>query len=133
MNFAEFPVSHSKVLALRRRIEALGIDLAAVEERFVKGGGRGGQKINKTSNCVQLRYAPLEIDIRCQEDRRRGINRFLALRRLVDEIEFRTSPAASEKGRRILKIQARKARARRRTARAVPPTQTAVDGAGVAR
>ena len=37
------------------RIEALEIDLAQdVEEKFIRGSGAGGQKINKTSNNVQL-------------------------------------------------------------------------------
>jgi protein subunit release factor B len=120
VNISGLAVTPAKVQELLRRIAALAIDLDAIEERFIRGGGRGGQKINKTSNCVQLRYAPLDIDIRCQEDRRRGVNRFLALRRLVDEIEFRVSPETSEKGRRILEIRARKARARRRSAKEEP-------------
>jgi len=37
------------------RIEALEIDLSKdVEEKFIRGSGAGGQKINKTSNNVQL-------------------------------------------------------------------------------
>lgn len=114
MNFAGFGVSPEKVEELRRRLDRLRIDLGVVEETFVRGGGRGGQKINKTSNCVQLRYAPLDVVIRCQEDRRRSVNRFLALRRLVDEVEFRLDPDCSERGRRIARIRERKRlRARR--------------------
>lgn len=29
-----------------------------LEERFVKGGGPGGQSVNKTSNCVVLHHKP---------------------------------------------------------------------------
>ena len=44
-----------QVSALFDRIEALEIDLFNdVEERFIRGSGAGGQKINKTSNNVQL-------------------------------------------------------------------------------
>ena len=114
MNFGDFGVTPGKIEELRGRIARLRIDLAQVEESFVRGGGRGGQKINKTNNCVMLRYAPLELVIRCQEDRRRSVNRFLALRRLVDEIEFRVSPETSPKLKRIAKIRANKARIRRR-------------------
>jgi hypothetical protein len=44
-----------QVDSLFDRIEALEIDLARdVEEKFIRGSGAGGQKINKTSNNVQL-------------------------------------------------------------------------------
>lgn len=76
-----------KIRELRARIDRLGIDVAKIEERFVKGGGKGGQKINKTANCVVLTYPPLGIQVRCRRDRRRSINRFLALRALLDRIE----------------------------------------------
>ena len=40
-------------LSLRmKRLHVLERDLV---ERFIRGSGPGGQKINKTSSCVQLR------------------------------------------------------------------------------
>ena len=27
-----------------------------IEEKFIKGWGKGGQKVNKTSNCVELHH-----------------------------------------------------------------------------
>lgn len=112
MNLNEFPdISPSKVAELRERIAALGLDLAAIEEQFVRGGGPGGTKVNKTSNCVVLRYAALAIVVRCQRDRRRSVNRFLALRELVDQAEIQVSPGTS---RRLQEID----RKRRATARA---------------
>jgi protein subunit release factor B len=96
----------AKLQELRDRIARLGIDLARVEERFVKGGGKGGSKINKTSSCVTLSYQGIRV--RCQRDRRRSINRFLALRDLVDRIEVRDSPATSERLREIERIRERK-------------------------
>lgn len=123
MNLHErFDVRPEKVEDLKTRIARLGIDLRLVEERFVRGGGRGGQKINKTSNCVQLSYAPLEIAVRMQRDRRRSINRFLALRELVDRIEARLSPATSERLREIERIRRRKHR--RRKAKEIDLQQT---------
>ncbi|CAG8831835.1 13759_t:CDS:1, partial [Racocetra persica] len=32
-------------------------------ESFVKGSGNGGQKINKTSNCVDLRHVPTGVRV----------------------------------------------------------------------
>jgi peptide chain release factor len=115
MNLGErFPVSAAKTEALLARIRALGIDAALIDERFIRGGGPGGQKINKTASCVQLAYAPLGLTVRCQRDRSRSLNRFLALRELVDKIELRVSPATSERLREIERKRRSKARAGRR-------------------
>ena len=115
MNLTEaFDVSPAKVATLLARLAALRIDAAAIEEQFVKGGGPGGSKINKTSNCVVLHYPPLGIVVRCQRDRRRNVNRFLALRELVDQVEDRVSPATSPRLREIERKRKAKARAGRR-------------------
>jgi peptide chain release factor len=109
-----FDVSDAKVEELRARIARLAIDVRAIEEQFVRGGGPGGQKTNKTSNGVVLRYAPLGLVVRCRRDRRRSVNRFLALRELVDQVEMRVSPSTSERLRERDRVRARKDRARRR-------------------
>lgn len=113
MNFTELPdITPAKLEALKARIARLGIDLRLVDEQFTRGGGKGGQKINKTSNAVLLRYPPLGLVVRCQRERRRSLNRFLALRELVDEIELRISPETSGKLKEIGRIRKRKARRR---------------------
>jgi len=109
-----FDISPGKIAALLARITALGIDPAAIEEQFVRGGGPGGQKINKTSNCVVLSYAPLGLVVRCQRERRRSLNRFLALRELVDRIEMTLSPGTSRRLAEIDRKRRSKARAGRR-------------------
>jgi len=115
MNLNEaFDISPAKLAALLARIKALGIDPAAIEEQFVKGGGPGGSKINKTANCVVLRYEPLNLVVRCQRDRRRSLNRFLALRELVEQAEMRVSPATSPRLREIERRRRNKARSGRR-------------------
>lgn len=80
-------VSRKKIDELKTKIEKLGISLDDIEEKFIKGGGKGGQKINKTNNAVILKYIPLNITVKCQRERSLGINRFVALRELVDRIE----------------------------------------------
>ncbi len=115
MNLNErFNVSPGKVEALLSRIRRLAIDPAAIEEIFAKGGGPGGSKIQTTANAVHLRYAPLGIAVRCQETRNRSVNRFLALRELVDRIEIEVSPGTSERLRAIDRRRRAKARAGRR-------------------
>ncbi len=114
MNFPELSdITPAKVAALKERIARLAVDLRQVEEQFVKGGGKGGQKINKTANSVLLKYPPLGLIVRCQRERKRSLNRFLALRELVDEIELRVSPETSEKLREIARLRRRKAGRRR--------------------
>ena len=111
MNLNErFDVSPAKVEALRERIARLGINPSLIEESFVKGGGKGGQKINKTANAVRLAYPPLELSVRVQRDRRRTVNRFLALRELVDQAEIKVSPGTSERLREMERERRRKSR-----------------------
>ena len=111
MNFTEFSdITSAKVEGLKARIARLGIDLRLVEEQFTRGSGKGGQKINKTSNAVLLKYPPLNLIIRCQRERKRSLNRFLALRELVDRIEFKISPQTSERLKEMDKIRRRKDR-----------------------
>ena len=106
----DFGVSPGKLAELKDRIARLKIDLELVTESFSRGGGKGGQKVNKTSNRVQLSYPPLDIHIACRRERKRSLNRFLALRELVDQIEMRISPETSE---RLIEME----RARRRKSR----------------
>ena len=42
---------------LRQRVPVL-LDERDLDEQFIKGSGNGGQKINKTSNCVMLQHRP---------------------------------------------------------------------------
>lgn len=114
MNLNErFDVQEAKILALKERIARLGVDVAGIEESFTRGGGKGGQKVDKTSNCVLLRYPPMQIVVRCARERRRTVNRFLALRELVDRIEERVSPETSPRLRE--REKARKRKSRRKT------------------
>ncbi len=123
MHFTEFSeITPAKVEALKARIARLGIDLRIIEEQFVRGGGKGGQKINKTSNAVLLKYPPLSLIVRCQRERKRSLNRFIALRELVDEIEVRISPETSERLKEIARLRKRKAN-KRQKARNDTPTE----------
>lgn len=110
----KFNVSQSKVRALLAKIKKLGIKLSDIEENISKGGGKGGQKINKTSNKVRLHHVPTGVTAVSQKERQRNINRFLALRELVDRIEERLFPKESLKVRKIERIKRKKDRGKRR-------------------
>lgn len=78
-------VSKEKLDALAARMKTLGIDPDDLEEKFVLSSGPGGQKVNKTSSTVFLKYKHFEI--KCSQDRSREINRYLARRELCERIE----------------------------------------------
>jgi protein subunit release factor B len=117
MNFpSDAPITPAKLNALRARIARLNIAMGAVAEQAVKGSGPGGQKVNKTSSGVLLRYElnGETIVVKWTRERSRALNRFLALRELVDEIEERISPETSERLKDRDRIRKQKDRARRR-------------------
>lgn len=76
------------------RLAALGTSVAEVEERFVRGAGPGGQKINKTSSTVWLRHRPTGVEVRCQRERSQAANRELAWAELCAKLEARARMAA---------------------------------------
>ncbi len=80
---------------IEQRFAALGFDPAEVEERFVRGSGPGGQKINKTSSTVWLRHRPTGIEVRCQRERSQSANRELAWQELSERLAERVRSAAS--------------------------------------
>lgn len=53
-----------------------------MEEKFIRGGGPGGQSINKTESCVVLVHKPTGIWVKCQESRSQYRNRQIARQRL---------------------------------------------------
>jgi protein subunit release factor B len=99
----ENPLNSEKLTALEARMTALGIAEADLLEKFVRGSGAGGQKINKTSNCVFLKHLPTGVCIKCQLDRSREMNRFLARRELCDQLESIAKGTANAKTQAIEK------------------------------
>ena len=110
-----FSVSPAKQEALLREMEKYGVREKDLDEKFIRGGGAGGQKINKTSSCVQLVHLPTRMEVRCQVSRSQALNRFHARRLLVQKLAYQIEGKKSaEEGRRE-KIRRQK---RRRSKRA---------------
>jgi protein subunit release factor B len=99
---------------LRERMEKLGILEQDLEEHFIRGSGKGGQKINKTSSCVQLIHKPSGIEIRCQQTRAQADNRYWARRDLCERIEEKVLGEKSAKQQAFEKIRRQKRRRSRR-------------------
>jgi protein subunit release factor B len=96
------------------RMKRLGISEEDLEERFIRGSGAGGQKINKTSSCVQILHRPSGITVRCQKERSQSLNRALARRILCERIENKLLGKESEAKREALKIRKQKQRRSRK-------------------
>jgi protein subunit release factor B len=107
-------VSIQKQEELKKRMQMLGIKEVDLIEKFILGSGSGGQKINKTSSCVYLKHVPTGIEVKCQKDRSREMNRFLARRDLCDIIEGRILQVKTKKEQEIEKIRRQKRRRSRR-------------------
>ncbi|KAG5445075.1 putative peptide chain release factor C12orf65, mitochondrial [Clonorchis sinensis] len=58
-----------------------------IHEDFVLGWGPGGQKINKTANCVFLRHRSTGISVKCQDTRSLEQNRLIARIRLNAKLD----------------------------------------------
>ena len=110
----ESPVSQTKKDALTARMLELGIRESELEEKFILGSGKGGQKVNKTSSCVYLRHHPTGLDVKCGQTRFREQNRFLARRELCDRLEARKCGEQSTRRQAIEKIRRQKRRRSRR-------------------
>ena len=110
----EFAVSEEKQRALRARMAELGIREEEFEEQFVRSSGRGGQHVNKTSTCVQLKHRPTGLLVTCMRERSQSVNRFLARRELVEKIAAHLGlPTAADAERE--RIRRQKARKKRRS------------------
>lgn len=79
-----------------------------IAESFVRGSGKGGQKINKTSSCVLLRHAPTGIEVRCQKHREQSNNRISAYKLLILKIEDKIRGVQSERAKKMFKIKKQK-------------------------
>lgn len=109
------PVSPEKIDQLDSRMRSLGIHESDLLEKFVRGTGSGGQKINKTSNCVFLKHLPSGVCVKCQEDRSRELNRFLARRYLCEQLEAVRDGRSTAKTQAIEKLRRQKRRRSRRS------------------
>ena len=69
------------------RLTRLNIRPEDIDERFVRGAGPGGQKINKTSSTVWLRHGPTATEVRCQAERSQAANREKAWEELCNKLE----------------------------------------------
>jgi protein subunit release factor B len=109
-----FNISPEKETALQERMDRLGVSESDFRETFIRSSGPGGQKVNKTSSCVQLLHVPTGLAVKCQQERSQALNRFLARRLLLNRIERIQTGVVSAEKQRIEKLKRQKRRRSRR-------------------
>lgn len=107
--------SPDKIAALEARMEKLGITDDTLTEKFIQGSGSGGQKVNKTASCVYLKHITSGIEVKCQQQRSRELNRFLARRELCERLEEIRDGKKSARQQAQEKIRRQKRRRSRRS------------------
>lgn len=108
-------ITDAKWKALRERMEKLGLVESELEERFILGSGSGGQKVNKTASCVQLRDSKSGFEVRVQRSRSQADNRYFARVELCDKVAERATGERSKKQQEREKIRRQKRRRSRRS------------------
>ncbi len=107
-----FPANMST--SLENMARNLGVKPEDVVEQFVRGSGKGGQKVNKTSSAVMLTHLPTGITVRGDAHRSQSLNRREALKLLLLKIEVEQRGKESKLMRAAFKRKKQKDRRSRR-------------------
>jgi len=109
MNFpVELP---PQLLTLAAELKILPED---IDEFFTRGSGHGGQKVNKTSSCVELTHRPTGVVVRVQRFREQHLNRIEAYKLLIGKLEEQIRGAESARQQEIFKVRKQKQRRSRK-------------------
>jgi protein subunit release factor B len=120
----KFGVRPEKEAELSRRMQACGVAEADLEESFVTSGGPGGQKVNRSATCVQLKHPPSGLEVKMQQSRSQGLNRYYARKRLCELLEAKQLGADSPEAKKQERIRKQKARRKRRRKKPVDGEQS---------
>lgn len=103
-----------KIKDLERKMDRLGVCRKDIQEKFIKSSGRGGQKVNKSSTAVFLTHLPTKTSVKFGKYRSQHLNRFMALRLLVQEIEEKKYGIANAEAQKLARLKKQKLRRRKK-------------------
>ncbi|RAP38691.1 peptide chain release factor-like protein [Legionella quinlivanii] len=108
-------INNDKWNSLSEWMERLGISDCDLQEKFIIGSGKGGQKLHKTASTVYLKHLPSGIEVKCQDARSREDNRYFARMRICEKLNALISDEKSKKQQHIEKLKRQKRRRSRRS------------------
>jgi protein subunit release factor B len=82
-----FGITQQKKQELEQRMRNCNLLENDIEETFVRSGGKGGQKVNKSSTCVYLKHIPSGLAVKVQKSRSQGLNRYYARKQMCELLE----------------------------------------------
>lgn len=109
--FGVSPAKYQQLLALMQRVGLVEADLT---EQFIRSGGPGGQKVNKSSSAVYLKHLPTGEEIKVQISRSQSLNRYYARKLLAERLERGVLGCQSAQDRKQDSIRKQKRRRQRR-------------------
>ncbi|KAJ1501471.1 hypothetical protein HMI54_000455 [Coelomomyces lativittatus] len=83
-----FRLRHTSTISDKLTKKPIVLQENDLNEQFVKGSGNGGQKVNKSSNCVILTHLPTNIQVRSHDTRSLHQNRSIARKRLIEKLDL---------------------------------------------
>ena len=110
-----FGITQQKKQELEQRMHNCNLLENDIEEKFVRSGGKGGQKVNKSSTCVHLKHIPSGLAVKVQKSRSQGLNRYYARKQMCELLENKLLGKESPEAKKLEKIRKQKDRRRRRT------------------
>lgn len=111
---SRFGVTAKKEAELYQQMAGLNIREEDLEEKFITARGPGGQKTSHSCTGVYLKHIPTGLEVKMDQSRSLGLNRFYARRRLCELLEFKQRGADSTLAKRVAKIRKQKNRRSRR-------------------
>jgi protein subunit release factor B len=104
-----------KIEALEKKMVDLGIRKQDIEFKFIKASGRGGQKVNKSASAVFAKHIVTGLSVKYGKERSQHLNKFFALRLLVQKIDEKNHGMDERKSKKIEKLKKQKLRRKRRS------------------
>lgn len=107
-------IRQDKIEEIKKRMLDLNIQESDLEEKFILASKKGGQKVQKSHSSVYIKHLPTGLEIKCQQERERETNRYIARRLLCDLYEEKILKKKTERQSNLDKIKKQKKRRARR-------------------